>query len=111
MLDLSVVQGVLADNENNQARALRAILLKAIEIQRPTSERKLDNPEWVLYNILDLRFIQKIKARDAARRLHMSEPDLYRKQRYAIEAVADTLLEMEQSGVPNGANGHAGPTS
>ncbi len=97
LLELGVVQRVLADNENNPTRALRDVLLKAIENQRPTSERKLDNPEWVIYNILDLRFIQKIKARDAARRLHMSEPDLYRKQRYAIEAVADTLLEMEHS--------------
>ncbi len=97
LLDLAVVQRVLADNENNPARALRDVLLKAIENQRPTSERRLDNPEWVIYNILDLRFIQKIKARDTARRLHMSEPDLYRKQRYAIEAVADTLLEMEHA--------------
>ena len=95
LLDLKLVQRTLAENENNPARTLRAVLQKAIENQKPTSERKLDNPEWVIYNILDLRFIQKVKARDAAHRLHMSEPDLYRKQKFAIEAVADTLLDMD----------------
>ena len=36
------------------------------------------------------------KVREVALRLAMSEADLYRKQRIAIEAVASTILEMEQ---------------
>jgi hypothetical protein len=55
----------------------------------------MTSPEWTIYNILDLRFIERIKVRDVAMRLAMSEPDLYRKQRVAIEAVADGLIEME----------------
>jgi DNA-directed RNA polymerase specialized sigma subunit len=51
--------------------------------------------EWTLYNILQLRFIERMKVKDVARRLALSESDLYRKQRVAIEAVAESILEME----------------
>ncbi|HRV94107.1 MAG TPA: hypothetical protein P5526_18250, partial [Anaerolineae bacterium] len=47
-----------------------------------------------------LKFIQGMRVRDIANRLAMSEADLYRKQRLAIEEVARTLSEMEtQNGV------------
>lgn len=52
-------------------------------------------PEWLVYNILDLRFVQGVRIIDLARRLAMSESDLYRKQRVAVGAVAQTLREME----------------
>jgi hypothetical protein len=50
----------------------------------------------MVYNILDLRFIERLKVRDVAIRLALSEPDFYRKQKVAIEAVAQTLLDMDQ---------------
>jgi hypothetical protein len=42
-----------------------------------------------------MKFIEGRKVRDVASRLAMSEADLYRKQRVAIEAVAKAILEME----------------
>ena len=51
--------------------------------------------EWLMYNILELKFVQGLRVRDIAQRLAMSEADLYRKQRLAIEEVARTLREME----------------
>ena len=36
------------------------------------------------------------KVREIAMRLAVSEADLYRKQRVAVEAVANTIVEMEQ---------------
>ncbi len=95
LLELDAVRKALPENDDNPARALRAVLTQAIEQQRPEGERKLLSPEWTIYNILDLRFIEKLKVRDVAARLALSEPDLYRKQRVAIEAVADTLMSME----------------
>ena len=59
-------------------------------------------PEWVLYNILELKFLQGRRVREIARRLAMSESDLYRKQRIAIEAVSQTLAEMEREELSNG---------
>jgi hypothetical protein len=95
LLELKVVQHALPQHNNNPAQALRTVLHQAIEKQRPPGERKLASPEWVIYNILEERFIEKHKVREVAYRLSLSEPDLYRKQRVAIEAIADTLLDME----------------
>jgi hypothetical protein len=44
-----------------------------------------------------MRFIQGRKVRDVAMRLAMSESDLYRKQRVAIESVAQIIADMERS--------------
>ncbi|NDJ60307.1 MAG: hypothetical protein GYB67_04230 [Chloroflexi bacterium] len=95
LLELRAVQGQMPDHDNNAVKALRAVLTAAIEAQKPEGERKYMSPEWTLYNILDLRFIQKAKVREVATRLALSEPDLYRKQRIAIRAVAHTLIDWE----------------
>lgn len=96
LLQLRVVQDEMAVHDNNPISALRAILDRAIEQQRPEGQRSLTTGEWILYNILELKFIQGRRVRDVARRLAMSESDLYRKQRVAIENVARTIVAMEQ---------------
>jgi hypothetical protein len=95
LLRLHVVADTLAENDNNPARALRSVLKRAIELQRPDGDRKLTATEWLLYNILDMKFVQGERVRDIAARLAMSESDLYRKQRVAITEVAKTLADME----------------
>lgn len=95
--ELHIVRQQMPDNDNNSVKALRVVLLRAIEQLRPAGQQKMTSPEWTLYNILQLRFIEKVKVRDVAIRLALSEPDLYRKQRVAIEALADVLLELEQA--------------
>jgi hypothetical protein len=91
---LQVVQKAMASNEGNPAQAMRGILKTAIEHNKPEGQPKLSG-EWMLYNLLELKFLQGRKVRDVALRLAMSEADLYRKQRVAIESVARRLLEME----------------
>jgi hypothetical protein len=96
LLDLQVVQDALDNHDSNPVNALRAVLNQAIEKQRPPSgERKMTATEWLMYNILELKFVQGLRVRDIAQRLAMSEADLYRKQRLAIEEVARTLSDME----------------
>jgi len=96
LLQLEVVRRELEEHDNNPVSALRAILGVAIEQQRPDGQRSLTTTEWILYNILDLKFVQGRRVRDVARRLAMSESDLYRKQRVAIENVARTIANMER---------------
>lgn len=91
---LQVVQKALKEHEGNPAQAMRSILHEAIERNKPEGEPHL-NGEWMLYNLLEMKFLQGRKVREVASRLAMSEADLYRKQRVAIESVARTLLEME----------------
>ena len=97
-----LVHRALEAHDGNVPRAVRAVLREAIERQRPTGERKLTASEWLLYNILDMRFIQGQRVRDIALRLSMSESDLYRKQRAAVVEVAKTLAEMEAATQANG---------
>jgi len=105
LLELNIVRKALAENEQNPARALRSVLARAIENQRPEGERKMTSPEWTLYNILELRFVKKAKVREVAPRLALSEPDLYRKQNQAIQNLADTIIRMEKEYLSRQANG------
>jgi hypothetical protein len=88
------VQKAMDNHENNPANALRSVLKVAIEKVKPEGERKYTG-EWILYNILDLKFLEGKKVREIAMRLAVSEADLYRKQRVAIDAVAKEIVQME----------------
>lgn len=101
LLELYCVQQAVSENENNLVRALRSVLLSAIERLKPEGERSMKNPEWTLYNILTLRFLEQRKVRDTATRLYMSDANLYRKQNVALEAVVDILVEMEREAMQN----------
>ncbi len=94
LMRLKIVQELARSHDGNAANALRALLRRAVEQVRPEGERRFTT-EWILYNILEMKFIEGRKVREVADRLAMSEADLYRKQRVAIEAVAQAILEME----------------
>jgi hypothetical protein len=95
LLNLKIVQNMLASYEGNYPNALRALLKNAIERVRPDGERRFTG-EWILYNILDMKFLEGKKVREIAMKLAMSEADLYRKQRVALEAVTKEITLMEQ---------------
>ena len=95
LLRLQVVRAAMQEHDGNAANAMRAILRAAIERTRPEGERRF-TAEWVLYNILEMKFLEGRKVRDVALRLAVSEADLYRKQRVAIEAVARAIADMER---------------
>jgi len=94
LMRLKIVTSALEEHEGNYPNALRAILRQAIEKTRPEGERRFTG-EWILYNILEMKFLEGRKVREIATRLAMSEADLYRKQRIAIEEVAKAILDME----------------
>lgn len=94
LMRFKIVQDAVDAHEGNQANALRAILRQAIDKIRPEGERRFTG-EWILYNILEMKFLEGRKVREVALRLAMSEADLYRKQRIAVEAVAKMVGEME----------------
>jgi len=100
LLQLKIVQDSLDEYEGNPTRALRAQIARAIESMKPDGKRSFTAPEWLLYNILELKVLQGKKVREIAIQLAMSESDLYRKQRVAIRAVAKTLATMEEQTGP-----------
>jgi hypothetical protein len=98
LMQLRIVRDLSEDHDGNTANALRALLRKAVDQVRPEGDRRFTS-EWILYNILEMKFIEGRKVREVAGRLAMSEADLYRKQRVAVEAVAHAILEMESQSV------------
>lgn len=97
LLKLQVVRESARSHPGGTANAMRSVLLEAIESLRPEGKRSMTTAEWILYNILELKFVKRYKVRDIARRLAMSESDLYRKQRVAIEEVARAIAGMEEA--------------
>jgi len=94
LTELRIVQVLEREHEGNTSNAVRALLRKAVDQVKPEGERRFTT-EWILYNILEMKFIEGRKVREVAARLAMSEADLYRKQRVAVEAVARAIVEME----------------
>ncbi len=100
LLELKIVQKSGLNQDGNRTNGLRSVLKEAIESTKPQGERKFTS-DWLLYNLLDMKYIQGRKVREIAHKLAISEADLYRKQRVAIDAVALNILEMENnSGSP-----------
>jgi len=97
LMRLRVVRTFMENYDGSAPNAMRALLRQAVDRVRPEGERKFTS-EWILYNILEMKFIEGRKVREVAGRLAMSEADLYRKQRVAVEAVARAILMMEQDG-------------
>jgi hypothetical protein len=101
LLKLNIVWHEMEGSDHNPVRALRTVLAQAIENLKPEGQRSLTTSEWILYNILEMRFLQGRKVRDVALRLAMSESDLYRKQRVAIDEVARQIADMERNSLNN----------
>lgn len=97
LMRLRVVSETLDHADDDPTRALRLVLGQALERLRPEGKQNFTAPEWLLYNILEMRFVQGRKVREIADRLAISESDLYRKQRVAIGQLARVLSEMEQT--------------
>jgi hypothetical protein len=94
LIGLRIVRALVHEHEGNTSNAVRALLRKAVDQVKPEGERRFTT-EWILYNILEMKFIEGRKVREVAARLAMSEADLYRKQRVAVEAVARAIVDME----------------
>jgi len=94
LMGLRIVQEAVDKYQGSPTNALRGILKSAIDQIKPQGEIRF-TAEWILYNILELKFLEGRKVRDVANRLAMSEADLYRKQRVALEAVSREIISME----------------
>lgn len=95
LLKLQSVRNLIHET-GSSTKALQTVLRRAIENLRPDDQLDPTAQEWVLYNILHLRFLQGLRIREIAGKLAMSESDFYRKQRVAVEEVARQLALMEE---------------
>lgn len=96
LTQLSIVQEIINNQKETPTNAVRTVLREAVNKLKPEGERQFTN-EWILYNLLDLKFFEGWKVKDIARKLALSEADLYRKQRIAINSVTRNIIESERN--------------
>jgi len=95
IMRLNAIQAKINQENETPLNAVRELLREAADFLKPEGERQYTN-EWVLYNLVDLKFFEGWKVRDIARKLALSEADLYRKQRIAINEISKRIIELEE---------------
>jgi hypothetical protein len=94
--------GLLIEGANaiERGKAVREILLDAVECLRPAGTRpggaQRVPPEWYGYAILYDAYIADVPNRDIMSRLYISEGTFNRRRRAAMHAVASALLEAKR---------------
>ncbi len=87
-----LVQAVVAPGHaESPGRILRRLLLDAIQEIKPPAESPHDSVAASRYEFLHLRYVQGKPIEEIARQLGLSERQLYRRQRDALEAMATIL--------------------
>ena len=96
ILQLKWIQNHIRSSKESPLNAVRELLRGAIVQLKPEGERQYTN-EWMLFNLMDLKYLEGWKVKDIAIRLSISEADLYRKQRMAITAISRQIIEIEKA--------------
>ncbi len=83
-------------NEFDSAAALQGILLAAIGALKPDDAEPPQSYAWRVYDTLSLQYVRQLPREDVANQLGISERQLRREQRLAIEALAQQLWQAQQ---------------
>lgn len=115
---------VMSGRTESPGRALRRLLLDAIQELKPPAESPHDSVAVARYQFLHLRYVQGKSIEEIARQLNVSERQLYRRQHDALEAVTTLVArhfdpaELESQATPAQADApalaavdHASPTT
>ena len=73
------------------AKELQSLLTAAIHALKPGEEEAPLSPAWRVYDLLNLQYLRQSNREDVAAQLGISERQLRREQRQALEALAQSL--------------------
>lgn len=82
--------------EFDRAAALQRLLTEAIQKLKPGENEPPQSPAWQIYDTLSLKYIRQFSRDTVANQLGISERQLRREQRTALEALAQQLWEIVQ---------------
>lgn len=85
-------------NRFDTPSALQRILIEAIQGLKPRPDQPVDSSAWEVYVALSYRYIEQLKPAEVANQLSISERHLRRKERMALEALADFLWDKFELG-------------
>jgi CheY-like chemotaxis protein len=86
-------------NPVSRARALRQVLIDAVESLNPGKPYSLQSRQARSYHLLRLRYLEEVKTADVMRHLALSERQLYRELDRAVEAIGAILWERSDASV------------
>lgn len=78
-------------NEFDQAAALQQLLIRAIRSLKPDDDEPPQSRAWRIYDTLNLQYVRQLERDAVATQLGISERQMRREQRVAIEALAQQL--------------------
>ncbi|MBC7235242.1 MAG: response regulator [Chloroflexi bacterium] len=81
----------------DRAQNLRRIVLESIHSLRPGPGIPADSPDWRVYRILELRYIDGLTPDEAMEILALQKSQFYRDQARALQALASRLWDCYQS--------------
>jgi len=100
LVRLQIVQNKIEEKKESPVNAVREVLKEALSRLRPKGNREYTN-EWILFNIIDLKYFEGWKVKEITRKLSLSDADFYRKQRDAIDALTKQIIDLEASDKPH----------
>jgi CheY-like chemotaxis protein len=78
-------------NPSNRSLNFRRILLDAIESLHPKSDTPAQSPDWRMYRILELRFIEGQNPGEVMNQLRYSKSQFFRDQANALDQITNVL--------------------
>lgn len=88
---------VYAENDGFQrSQLLRRILLDAIQSLRPQAKTPAQSPDWRLYSLLELRYLERLSPTEAMQQLSLSKSQFFRDQSRALELATNLLWQRAQ---------------
>lgn len=88
----------LETNPIRRCQLLRKTLLDAIHSLEPNAKVPSSAPDWRLYRLVELRFIEGLNPNEAMTRLGLAKSQFYRDQSRAIEMLVEILWAQMPSG-------------
>jgi len=80
-----------------RSHLLRRILLDAIQSLRPQPKTPAQSPDWRLYSLLELRYLERLNPTEAMQQLSLGKSQFFRDQARALELVTDLLWQRAQA--------------
>lgn len=78
-------------DSHQRSQRLRRRLLAAIQSLRPPPGAPAQSPDWRLYALLELRYIERLSPAEAMQQLSLAKSQFFRDQARAIELVTELL--------------------
>ncbi|MBC7234582.1 MAG: response regulator [Chloroflexi bacterium] len=96
-----LIQLLGLSGQSNPALALQQELIQTIEALKPGEDTPTHSRRWRAYEVLLFRYVQQWPQKDVAAQLGMSERQVRREQRAALEMLAHQLAQRNRANMPS----------